>query len=81
MPFAVILGEDEEKEGKVKIKELGLPEGHPEKDGILVNKTNLVQEVRSRLEKQSATDAVTASMDDLITEDSKASLKTGDDGV
>ncbi|KAI4241062.1 MAG: hypothetical protein L6R40_004810 [Gallowayella cf. fulva] len=81
VPFAVILGEDEEKEGKVKIKELGLPEGHPEKDGILVNKTNLVQEVRSRLEKQSATDAVTASMDDLITEDSKASLKTGDDGV
>ncbi|KAI4122177.1 MAG: hypothetical protein LQ338_005960 [Usnochroma carphineum] len=69
VPFAVILGEDEEKAGKVKIKELGLPEGHPEKDGVMVNKTDLEQEVRSRLEKQAQTSAVTASMDGLRTED------------
>ncbi|KAL8864034.1 MAG: hypothetical protein Q9174_007486, partial [Haloplaca sp. 1 TL-2023] len=69
VPFAVILGEDEEKAGKVKIKELGLPEGHPEKDGVMVNKTDLAQEVRSRLDKQASTDAVTASMDGLETAD------------
>ena len=69
IPFAVILGEDEEKMGKVKIKELGLPEGHPEKDGIMVNKSDLVKEVRSRLEKQtiSEADAVAASISDLKT--------------
>ncbi|KAL8774787.1 MAG: hypothetical protein Q9209_000726 [Squamulea sp. 1 TL-2023] len=85
VPFAVILGEDEEKAGKVKIKELGLPEGHPEKDGIMVNKTDLVQEVRSRLEKSGATVAVTASMNELVIQDSKTPgeslAKTGDDGV
>ncbi|KAL8830501.1 MAG: hypothetical protein Q9170_005704 [Blastenia crenularia] len=70
VPFAIILGEDEEKAGKVKIKELGLPEGHPEKDGVMVNKTDLVQEVRSRLEKQAKTDAVIASLNDLETVDS-----------
>lgn len=70
VPFAVILGEDEEKAGKVKIKELGLPEGHPEKDGVMVNKTDLVQEVRSRLENQAQTAAVTASLNELETVDS-----------
>ncbi|KAI4144411.1 MAG: hypothetical protein L6R39_004201 [Caloplaca ligustica] len=65
VPFAIILGEDEQKAGKVKIKELGLPEGHPKKDGVMVNKTDLVQEVRSRLEKQRQTNAVTASTDTL----------------
>ena len=69
VPFAVILGEDEEKAGKVKIKELGLPKGHPEKDGVIVNKTDLAQEVRSRLDKQDTTDAVTASMIGLDTAD------------
>lgn len=51
VPFAVILGEDELAQGKVKIKEMGLPEGHPEKDGVMVEKSNLVQEVRERLRK------------------------------
>ncbi|KAI9755947.1 MAG: hypothetical protein M4579_004078 [Chaenotheca gracillima] len=49
IPFAVILGEDEQKEGKVKIKELGLPDGHPEKEGILVAVADLVAEIRTRL--------------------------------
>ncbi|KAL8719174.1 MAG: hypothetical protein Q9225_003795 [Loekoesia sp. 1 TL-2023] len=70
VPFAVILGEDEEKAGKVKIKELGLPKDHSEKDGVMVNKTDLVQEVRSRLEKQAQTAAVTASLNGLETVDS-----------
>ncbi|KAI4088208.1 MAG: hypothetical protein LQ344_006230 [Seirophora lacunosa] len=75
VPFAVILGEDEEKAGKVKIKELGLPEGHPEKDGVMVNKSELVQEVRSRLEKQAQANEVTASVDRLDVGDSGLSTK------
>ncbi|KAF2085649.1 histidyl-tRNA synthetase [Saccharata proteae CBS 121410] len=50
IPFCVILGEEELNDGKVKIKEMGLKEGHPEKDGVLVEKVNLVNEVRRRLE-------------------------------
>ena len=51
IPFAVILGEDEQAQGKVKIKEMGLPEGHPEKDGILVDLACLVEELQKRLQK------------------------------
>jgi len=49
VPFAIILGEDELAAGNVKIKEMGLPEGHPEKEGVMVSKANLIEEVRSRL--------------------------------
>lgn len=59
VPFAVILGQDEIKAGKVKIKEMGLPEGHAEKDGIEVETSALVEEIRSRLSKQMAADVVT----------------------
>ena len=76
----MILGDDEEKAGKVKIKELGLPEGHPEKDGVMVNKADLVREVRSRLEKPGSMDSVTASTDELVVEDSKAPANIGNDG-
>lgn len=51
IPFAVILGEDELAAGKVKVKQMGLPEGNPEKDGVLVDKSQLVEEVRARLKK------------------------------
>lgn len=51
MPFAVILGDDEQAQGKVKIKELGLPDGHPQKDGVLVLIKDLVQEVNARLKE------------------------------
>jgi hypothetical protein len=50
VPWAVILGEDEQAQGKVKIKEMGLPEGHPEKDGVLVDMKDLVSEVQKRLD-------------------------------
>ena len=58
VPFAVILGEDEQAMGKIKIKELGLQEGHPEKDGVLVDLTNLIPEVKERLAKKAI--AITA---------------------
>ncbi|KAF2435754.1 histidyl-tRNA synthetase [Tothia fuscella] len=50
IPFTVILGEDELAQGKLKIKELGLPAGHPEKDGVMIEKSDLVREVKSRLQ-------------------------------
>lgn len=62
VPYAVILGEDELKAGKVKIKELGLEEGHPEKEGVLLPMDELVEGIKSRLtakrdaEKKKATD-------------------------
>ncbi|KAH7405788.1 histidyl-tRNA synthetase [Phaeosphaeria sp. MPI-PUGE-AT-0046c] len=50
VPLAVILGEDELKAGKVKIKVLGIKdENNPEKDGVLVERTNMVEEIRKRL--------------------------------
>lgn len=50
VPFVVILGEDELKAGKVKIKQMGLLEGHAEKEGVMVEKADLVAEVRKRLD-------------------------------
>ncbi|KAL3460387.1 hypothetical protein BJX64DRAFT_187533 [Aspergillus heterothallicus] len=49
IPIAVILGEDELAAGKVKVKELGLADGHPEKEGILVSRDDLVEEIRKKL--------------------------------
>jgi histidyl-tRNA synthetase len=50
VPLAVILGEDELKDGKVKIKVLGIKdENNPEKDGVLVERANMVDEIRKRL--------------------------------
>ncbi|GAB1733463.1 hypothetical protein NU195Hw_g9367t1 [Hortaea werneckii] len=54
VPFAVILGEDELKAGKCKVKEMGLPEGHAEKEGVMVELENLEEEVRGRIEKANA---------------------------
>ena len=52
VPYAVILGEDEQAQGKVKIKELGLADDHPEKEGVLVALADLVHEVRDRLRRK-----------------------------
>jgi histidyl-tRNA synthetase len=49
IPLAVILGEDELAAGKVRLKILGLPDGHPDKEGQLVEKDKLVEEVRKAL--------------------------------
>lgn len=71
VPFAVILGEDELAAGEVKIKEMGLPEGHPEKDGVLVKISDLPSEVKSRLERRTtkidgeAVEAVTEKVEAL----------------
>jgi histidyl-tRNA synthetase len=49
IPWAVILGDEEEKQGMVKVKEMGLPAGHPEKNGVLIEKAKLVDELKARL--------------------------------
>ena len=49
-PLAVILGEDEQMKGEVRVKEMGLPDGHPEKDGVLVKIADLGTEVTRRVE-------------------------------
>lgn len=51
VPFAIILGEEELKAGQCKLKEMGLPEGHPEKDGIPIAMDKLEEQVRERLER------------------------------
>jgi len=50
IPLAVILGEDELAAGKVRLKALGLPEGHPEKEGLLIAREDLVSEVKKLLQ-------------------------------
>ncbi|KAF6230039.1 hypothetical protein HO133_004377 [Letharia lupina] len=67
IPFAVILGEDEQAQGKVKIKEMGLPEGHPEKDGVMVDTKDLVQEVREKLRRKAESDGLVEGMTELDT--------------
>ncbi|KAF2163968.1 hypothetical protein M409DRAFT_57071 [Zasmidium cellare ATCC 36951] len=52
VPFALILGDDELAAGKCKIKEMGLPSDHPEKDGVLIEMANLEQEVKQRIARQ-----------------------------
>lgn len=54
IPFAVILGDEELAAGKCRIKEMGLPSDHPEKDGVLVELANVEDEVKQRLARQSA---------------------------
>lgn len=50
MPFVVILGEDEQAQGKVKVKEMGAT--GPDKEGVLVDLKDLVAEVRARLQRK-----------------------------
>jgi histidyl-tRNA synthetase len=55
VPFAVILGEDELLRGEVKIKEMGLPDGHAEKEGVQVKREELVAELKKRLKDSEKT--------------------------
>lgn len=72
IPWSVILGEDEQAQGKVKIKRLGLPDGHPEKDGVLVNLTDLVAEIKERLQRP----PVDSSVHSLTTDTEQLDVKS-----
>lgn len=71
VPFAVILGESEQAAGQVKVKEMGLPDGHPEKDGVLVDISDLVAEIKKRLEGSGTVDvhSVTSGIDNATISD------------
>ncbi|CZT03075.1 probable HTS1-histidine--tRNA ligase, mitochondrial [Rhynchosporium graminicola] len=58
VPFTIVIGEDEVAQGKVKIKEMGLREGHPEKEGIMVNLVDVAAEVKSRLRRKADLDGL-----------------------
>lgn len=72
---------------------MGLPEGHPEKEGVLVDISNLVHEIKLRIEQKNkgvqastviATDAVestTAAAANLSVSGDAATQKTEDAGV
>lgn len=68
VPFAVVLGEDEMKEGKVKVKELGLPEGHPEKNGVDVELGRLVEEIKRRIEEKREMGGVVEGVEGVVLE-------------
>ncbi|KAF9769670.1 Cytoplasmic and mitochondrial histidine tRNA synthetase [Fusarium sp. DS 682] len=65
VPFAIFLGEDEVKSGKVKIKEMGLQEGHPEKEGILVSMSDMAKEIKVRLQRKRELDEMTRQAEGL----------------
>ena len=65
VPFSIILGEDELAQGKVKVKEMGLPDDHPEKEGVLVELSNIAQDVKQRLERKQKLDRVTEQAEGL----------------
>jgi histidyl-tRNA synthetase len=52
-------------QGKVKIKEMGLRDGHPEKEGVLVNLSDLVAEVRQRIGRKAELDRMTTQAEGL----------------
>ncbi len=58
VPFCIVVGEDELAQGKAKIKEMGLRDGHPEKEGVLVDLASIVPEIRQRLERKANLDGL-----------------------
>lgn len=65
VPFAVILGEEEMAQGKVKIKEMGLRDGHPEKEGVLVNLNEIAHEVKQRISRKKELDGLVGQAEGL----------------
>ena len=73
--------EDEMAQGKVKIKENGIRKDHPEKEGVLVNLSDLVSEVRLRIQRKSQLDSLAIEAGGLrvVGGSKKEPDKTGDD--
>ena len=77
VPFAVILGDEELAAGNCRIKELGLPEGHPEKDGVMVELEHVHREVKSRLNHREASGAsITAGLSGMTLDQATEAPKT-----
>lgn len=69
MPFAIFLGDDEVAAGRVKIKEMGLRDGHPEKEGILVDLGDMTRELKARLRRMKELDQVLVQAEGLVVVD------------
>lgn len=65
VPFAVILGEEELAAGQVKLKQMGLSDNHPEKEGVNVAIDGLADEIRRRLDQIDRLDKMTLSASGL----------------
>lgn len=52
-------------QNKVKIKEMGLSNDHPEKEGILVDQSEMVAAVKSRLQRQKELEGMTVQAEGL----------------
>ncbi|KAJ4009027.1 Cytoplasmic and mitochondrial histidine tRNA synthetase [Fusarium irregulare] len=65
VPFAIFLGDDEVASGKVKIKEMGLQDGHPEKEGVLVALDDMAKEIKVRIQRKRELDAMTTQAEGL----------------
>lgn len=76
VPFAIFLGDDEVAQGNVKIKEMGLRDGHPEKEGILVSLDNMVAELKLRLERKKALEDIAQQAEGLKVVDGIKSAET-----
>ncbi|OAA67510.1 histidyl-tRNA synthetase [Cordyceps fumosorosea ARSEF 2679] len=87
VPFAIFLGDDEVAQGNVKIKEMGLRDGHPEKEGILVSLDKMVDEVKSRLERKRELESVVQQaeglrvVDGIKTDDVPATAATAEEAA
>jgi histidyl-tRNA synthetase len=60
-----IVYQDELAQGKAKLKEMGLPEDHPLKEGELINLDNLAEEVQLRLTRKEQLDSITQQAEGL----------------
>ncbi|KAK6586388.1 hypothetical protein PZA11_001445 [Diplocarpon coronariae] len=65
VPFSIVIGEDEVAQGKVRIKEMGLRDGHPEKEGVLIDLANIAVEVKQRLKRKADLDQFVMEADGL----------------
>ena len=79
VPFAIILGEDELAQGKMKIKQLGLPDGHPEKEGVMVQQADLVAEIKNRLRDFESKELESQVESDMSTDLQKVKVQDRDD--
>ena len=78
VPFAIILGDDELAAGKCKIKEMGLPDGHPEKDGVLIDMADLESQVKARIGRKGTSAALVDDVNGIdLDKEARDAPKTG----
>lgn len=65
VPFAIFVGEDELAQGKIKIKEMGLRDGHPEKEGVLVDMKDMAVELANRIQRKKELESLTRQAEGL----------------